>query len=76
MQPENFLLHIGNSISTISCANFQVAWCICTYLCIMYQTRQSAQWDTYTPDQRYRQLLKSTKYVALTLEMAIVCYML
>ena len=35
-----------------------------------FVTRQSAQWGTYTPDQRYRQFLKSTKYVALTLEMA------
>ena len=34
------------------------------------KTRQSAQWGTYTPDQRYRQFLTSTKYVALTLEMA------
>ena len=41
-----------------------------------YTTRQSAQWGMYTPDQRYRQFLKSTKYVALTLEMAVVCYML
>ena len=41
-----------------------------------YETRQSAQWGMYTPDQRYRQFLKSTKYVALTLEMAVVCYML
>ena len=39
-------------------------------------TRQSAQWGTYTPDQRYRHFLKSTKYVALTLEMAVVCIML
>ena len=39
-------------------------------------TRQSAQWGTYTPDQRYRHFLKSTKYVALTLEIAVVCYML
>ena len=39
-------------------------------------TRQSAQWGTYTPDQHYRHFLKSTKYVALTLEMAVVCYML
>ena len=39
-------------------------------------TRQSAQWGTYTPDQRYCHFLKSTKYVALTLEMAVVCYML
>ena len=39
-------------------------------------TRQSAQWGTYTPDQRYRHFLKSTKYVALTMEMAVVCYML
>ena len=34
------------------------------------------QWGTYTPDQRYRHFLKSTKYVALTLEIAVVCYML
>ena len=34
------------------------------------KTRQSAQWGTYTPDQHYRQFLTSTKYVALTLEMA------
>ena len=40
------------------------------------ETGQSAQWGTYTPDQRYRHFLKSTKYVALTLEMAVVCYML
>ena len=40
------------------------------------KTRQSAQWGTYTLDQRYRHFLKSTKYVALTLEMAVVCYML
>ena len=33
-------------------------------------TRQSAQWGTYTPEERYRQFLTSTKYVALTLEMA------
>ena len=39
-------------------------------------TRQSAQWGMYTPDQSYRHFLKSTKYVALTLEMAVVCYML
>ena len=39
-------------------------------------TRQSAQWGTYTPDQSYRHFLKSTNYVALTLEMAVVCYML
>ena len=39
-------------------------------------TRQSAQWGTYTTDQSYRHFLKSTKYVALTLEMAVVCYML
>ena len=32
-------------------------------------TRQSAQWGTYTPEERYRQFLTSTKYVALTLEM-------
>ena len=38
-------------------------------------TRQSAQWRMYTPDQRYRQFLKSTKYVALTLEMAVICFM-
>ena len=38
------------------------------------KTRQSAQWGTYTPDYRcYRHFLKSTKYVALTLEMAVVC---
>ena len=44
----------------------------------LIQTRQSAQWGTYTPDQRYRQFLKSTKYVhvALTLEMAVICFML
>ena len=29
------------------------------------KTRQSAQWGTYTPDQRY-QFFTSTKYVALT----------
>ena len=40
------------------------------------ETRQSAQWGTYTHDQSYRHFLKSTKYVALTLEMAVVCYML
>ena len=40
------------------------------------KTRQSAQWGTYTPEQSYRHFLKSTKYVALTLEMAVVCYML
>ena len=40
------------------------------------KTRQSAQWGTYTHDQSYRHFLKSTKYVALTLEMAVVCYML
>ena len=34
------------------------------------QTRQSAQWGMYTPDQHYCQFLTSTKYVALTLEMA------
>ena len=34
------------------------------------KTRQSAQWGTYTPEERYRQFLTSTKYVALTLEMA------
>ena len=28
------------------------------------------------PDHRYRQFLKSTKYVALTLEMAVICFML
>ena len=39
-------------------------------------TRQSAQWGTYTPDQRYRQFLTSTKYVALILEMAVICFML
>ena len=39
-------------------------------------TRQSAQWGMYTPDQRYRQFLKNTKYVALTLEMAVICFML
>ena len=39
-------------------------------------TRQSAQSGTYTPDQRYCQFLKSTKYVALTLEMAVICFML
>ena len=33
------------------------------------KTRQSAQWGTYTPEERYRQFLTSTKYVALTLEM-------
>ena len=33
-------------------------------------TRQSAQWGTYTPEERYRQFLTSSKYVALTLEMA------
>ena len=38
-------------------------------------TRQSAQWGMYTPDQRYRQFLKSTKYVALTLEKAVICFM-
>ena len=37
---------------------------------ISFKTRQSAQWGTYTPEQRYRQFLTSTKYVALTLEMA------
>ena len=42
----------------------------------LFQTRQSAQWGTYTPDQRYRHFSKSTKYVALTLEMAVVYYML
>ena len=41
-----------------------------------FNARQSAQWGTYTPDQRYRHFLKSTKYVALTLEMAVVCYTL
>ena len=34
------------------------------------ETRQSAQWGTYTPEERYHQFLTSTKYVALTLEMA------
>ena len=34
-----------------------------------YLTRQSAQWGTYIPEERYRQFLTSTKYVALTLEM-------
>ena len=38
-------------------------------LLIVYSTRQSAQWGTYTPKERYRQFLTSTKYVALTLEM-------
>ena len=28
----------------------------------------------YTPDQCYHLFLKSTKYVALTLEMAVICY--
>ena len=38
---------------------------------IHVNTRQSAQWGTYmyTPEERYRQFLTSTKYVALTLEM-------
>ena len=36
----------------------------------------SAQWGTYTPDQSYRHFLKSTKYLALTLEMVVACYML
>ena len=36
---------------------------------MLKQTRQSAQWGTYTPEERYRQFLTSTKYVALTLEM-------
>ena len=40
------------------------------------KTRQSAQQGTYTPDQRYRQFLKSTKYVALTVEMAGIYFML
>ena len=40
------------------------------------ETRQSAHWGTYTPDQRYRQFLKSTKYVGLILEMAVICFML
>ena len=35
----------------------------------LYKTRQSAQWGTYTPEERYRQFLTSTKYVALALEM-------
>ena len=34
----------------------------------LLETRQSAQWGTYTPEQRYRQFLTSTKYIALTLE--------
>ena len=29
---------------------------------------------TYTPDQCYRLFLKSAKYIALTLEMAVICY--
>ena len=37
-----------------------------------FTTRQSAQWGMYSPDQSYRYFLKSTKYVALTLEMAVV----
>ena len=37
-------------------------------------TRQNAQWGgTYTPDQCYHLFLKSSKYVALTLEMAFIC---
>ena len=36
---------------------------------------QSAHLGTYTPNQSYRHFLKSTKYVALTLEIAVVCYM-
>ena len=37
---------------------------------IVIKTRQSAQWGTYTPEERYHQFLTSSKYVALTLEMA------
>ena len=33
----------------------------------MGKTRQSAQWGTYTPDQRYCKFLKSTKYVPVAL---------
>ena len=33
--------------------NFSFAW--------FYNTRQSAQWGMYTPDQGYRHFLKSTK---------------
>ena len=36
----------------------------------LIKTRQSAQWGMYTPNQRYHQFLTSTKYVALTQEMA------
>ena len=39
-------------------------------------TIQSAQWGTYTPNQCYRHFLKSTKYVVLTLQLAVVCCML
>ena len=35
-------------------------------LCVPFNTRQSAQWGTYTPEERYRQFLTSTKYAALT----------
>ena len=45
------------------------------FVLFLNETRQSAQWGTYTPDQRYRQFLKSTKYAALTLEMAVICFM-
>ena len=34
------------------------------------KTRQSAQWGTYTPDQRYRHFLKSTKYVQYSLRVS------
>ena len=50
----------GKNISNLSTAFAQSA----------KGTRQSAQWGTYTPEARYRQFLTSSKYVALTLEMA------
>ena len=42
---------------------------VTVYALVASKTRQSAQWGTYTPEERYRQFLTSTKYVALTLEM-------
>ena len=66
---------INKYIAIDQCPSSPIIMIIIIIIIIMI-TRQSAQWGMYTPGQHYRHFLKSTKYVALSLVMAVVYYIL
>ena len=45
-----------------------------TLLILLLKLNKGPSRGTYTPDHCYHLFLKSTNYVALTLEMAVICY--